>query len=106
MVRGSNLQLPEGPQVNELGFGRHQPHLFSLLAGHVLSSGGEKTHSPPPQWLIVKGAPERSRALPAWRADPVLIGAQALISDVLRDMLNHFVFVYLDDIQIFLKSVE
>ncbi len=31
---------------------------------------------------------------------------QALINDVLRDMLNRFVFVYLDDILIFSKSVE
>ncbi|KAK3508738.1 hypothetical protein QTP70_004221 [Hemibagrus guttatus] len=30
---------------------------------------------------------------------------QALINDVLRDMLNQFVFVYLDDILIFLKSI-
>ena len=29
---------------------------------------------------------------------------QALINDVLRDMINHFVFVYLDDILIFSKS--
>jgi len=28
---------------------------------------------------------------------------QALINDVLRDMLNQFVFVYLDDILIFFK---
>lgn len=31
---------------------------------------------------------------------------QALINDVLRDMLNIFVFVYLDDILIFSKSME
>ena len=31
---------------------------------------------------------------------------QALINDVLRDMLNHFVFVYLDDILIFSKSLD
>ena len=31
---------------------------------------------------------------------------QALINDVLRDMLNRFVFVYLDDILIFSKSVK
>ena len=29
---------------------------------------------------------------------------QALINDVLRDMFNHFVFVYLDDVSIFSKS--
>lgn len=31
---------------------------------------------------------------------------QALINDVLRDLLNQFVFVYLDDILIFSKSLE
>ena len=31
---------------------------------------------------------------------------QSLVNDVLRDMLNHSVFVYLDDILIFSKSVE
>jgi len=31
---------------------------------------------------------------------------QALINDVLRDMFNRFVFVYLDDILIFSKSVK
>lgn len=31
---------------------------------------------------------------------------QALINDVLRDMLNHFVFVYLDDILIFSRTLE
>lgn len=31
---------------------------------------------------------------------------QALVNDVLRDMLNRFVFVYLDDILIFSKTVE
>ena len=31
---------------------------------------------------------------------------QSLVNDVLRDMLNHSVFVYLDDILIFFKSVE
>ena len=31
---------------------------------------------------------------------------QALINDVLRDFLNKFVFVYLDDILIFSTSVE
>ncbi len=31
---------------------------------------------------------------------------QALINDVLRDMLNQFVFVYLDDILIFPGSLE
>lgn len=31
---------------------------------------------------------------------------QSLVNDVLRDMLNRFVFVYLDDIQIFSKSPE
>uniref|UniRef100_A0A4W5LZ43 ribonuclease H n=1 Tax=Hucho hucho TaxID=62062 RepID=A0A4W5LZ43_9TELE len=31
---------------------------------------------------------------------------QALINDVLRDMLNQFVFVYLDDIQIFSGSLQ
>ncbi len=30
---------------------------------------------------------------------------QALINDVLRDMLNQFVFVYLDDILIFLGVI-
>ena len=29
---------------------------------------------------------------------------QALLNDVLRDMFNHFVFVYLDDVSIFSKS--
>lgn len=29
---------------------------------------------------------------------------QALVNDVLRDMLNHFVFVYLDNILIFSKN--
>ena len=31
---------------------------------------------------------------------------QVLINDVLRDMLNHFVFVYLDDILIFSRSLQ
>lgn len=31
---------------------------------------------------------------------------QALVNDVLRDMLNYFVFVYLDDILIFSRSQE
>lgn len=31
---------------------------------------------------------------------------QALINDMLRDMLNHYVFVYLDDILIFSRSRE
>ena len=31
---------------------------------------------------------------------------QSLVNDVLRDMLNHTVFVYIDDIQIFSKSME
>ena len=31
---------------------------------------------------------------------------QSLVNDVLRDMLNHTVFVYIDDILIFPKSVE
>ena len=31
---------------------------------------------------------------------------QALINDVLRDMLNIFVFVYLDDILIFSSSLQ
>lgn len=31
---------------------------------------------------------------------------QALINDVLRDMLNHFVLVYLNDILIFSSSME
>ena len=31
---------------------------------------------------------------------------QAFINDVLRDMINHFVFVYLDDILIFSRSLE
>ncbi len=31
---------------------------------------------------------------------------QALINDVLRDMLNKFVFVYLDDILIFSRSLQ
>jgi hypothetical protein len=31
---------------------------------------------------------------------------QSLVNDVLRDMLNHTVFVYIDDILIFSKSVE
>ena len=31
---------------------------------------------------------------------------QALINDILRDMLNHFVFVYLDDILIFSENME
>lgn len=31
---------------------------------------------------------------------------QALINDVLRDMLNHFVFVYLDDILFFSRSLD
>lgn len=31
---------------------------------------------------------------------------QALINDVLRDMLNHFVFVYLDDIPVFSLTLE
>ena len=31
---------------------------------------------------------------------------QALINDVLRDMLNQFVFVYLDDILIFFHSTQ
>lgn len=31
---------------------------------------------------------------------------QALINDVLRDMLNRFVFVYLDDILIFFSLTE
>ncbi|KAL4007857.1 hypothetical protein ACER0C_001709 [Sarotherodon galilaeus] len=31
---------------------------------------------------------------------------QALINDVLRDFLNHFVFVYLDDILIFSRSLD
>ena len=31
---------------------------------------------------------------------------QALVNDILRDMLNHFVFVYLDDILIFSENME
>ena len=31
---------------------------------------------------------------------------QALVNDVLRDVLNRFVFVYLDDILIFSQSLE
>ena len=31
---------------------------------------------------------------------------QALVNDVLRDMLNRFIFVYLDDILIFFQSME
>ena len=31
---------------------------------------------------------------------------QALVNDVLRDMLNRFIFVYLDDILIFSQSME
>ena len=31
---------------------------------------------------------------------------QGLVKDILRDMINHFVFVYLDDILIFSKSPE
>ncbi len=31
---------------------------------------------------------------------------QALVNDVLRDMLNIFVFVYLDNIQIFSRSFQ
>ena len=31
---------------------------------------------------------------------------QSLVNDILRDMLNHSVFVYLDDILVFSKSVE
>lgn len=31
---------------------------------------------------------------------------QALINDMLRDFSNHFVFVYLDDILIFSKSLQ
>ena len=31
---------------------------------------------------------------------------QALVNDVLRDMLNQFVFVFLDDILIFSKSLK
>lgn len=31
---------------------------------------------------------------------------QNLINDVLRDMLNRFVFVYLDDILIYSRSLE
>lgn len=31
---------------------------------------------------------------------------QALINDIRTDMLNHFVFVYLDDILIFSKTME
>lgn len=31
---------------------------------------------------------------------------QALINYILRDMLNHFVFVYLDDILIFSETLE
>ena len=31
---------------------------------------------------------------------------QALVNDVLRDMLNKFVFVYLDDILIFYRSKD
>lgn len=31
---------------------------------------------------------------------------EALVNDMLRDMLNPFVFVYIDDILIFSKSVE
>ena len=31
---------------------------------------------------------------------------QAMINDILRDMINHFVFVYLDDILIFSRTTE
>ena len=31
---------------------------------------------------------------------------QALVNDILRDMLNHFIFVYLDDILIFSRNME
>ena len=31
---------------------------------------------------------------------------QALVNDVLRDMLNRFVFVYLDDILFFFRSAQ
>lgn len=41
---------------------------------------------------------------------PVLSSAptvfQALVNDVLRDMANHFVFMYLDDILIFSKNLQ
>lgn len=32
--------------------------------------------------------------------------SQALINDILHNMLNHFVFVYLEDILIFFRSQE
>lgn len=35
-----------------------------------------------------------------------LVVFQALVNDVLRDMLNRFIFVYLDDILIFLSQYE
>ena len=44
-----------------------------------------------------------SYALRAHNAPAVF---QSLVNDVLRDMLNRSVFVYLDDILIFSKSVE
>lgn len=37
---------------------------------------------------------------------PAPLVFQALISDILRDMLNRFVFVYLDDILIFSKNID
>ena len=35
---------------------------------------------------------------------PVVL--QSLVNDVLRDVIGHFVFVYVDDIQIFFKDSE
>ncbi|KAM4582555.1 uncharacterized protein V3H82_006561 [Fundulus diaphanus] len=55
-------------------------------------------------------APPLSRPLNGCRPQSLLVKnrcrLEALVNDVLRDFLNHFVFVYLDDILIFSKTKE
>ncbi|KAI3366903.1 hypothetical protein L3Q82_009548, partial [Scortum barcoo] len=65
--------------------------------------------TPPDEWKTAFNTSHQD-TMSIWLCHSVLTNApavfQSLVNDVLRDMLNKFVFVYLDDILIFSKNKE